>query len=97
MKITDDMLTEMEPIVSQWIRERGTCMDGASYAAALEPAAYVAGRRTTPDREAISDHDAKGLEIIAGWLDKEGLVEPAAMLRRIAGRPTAPTSDKGGA
>jgi hypothetical protein len=53
MKITDDMLTEMEPIVSQWIRERGTCMDGASYAAALELAAYVAARRTTPDREAI--------------------------------------------
>lgn len=56
-----------------------------------------AARRTTPDREAISDHDAEGLEIIAGWLDKDGLVEPAAMLRRIAGRPTAPTSDKGGA
>ncbi|WP_318833645.1 hypothetical protein [Burkholderia cepacia] len=55
MKITDDMLTEVEPIVSQWIRERGTCMDGASYAAALELAAYVAARRTTPDREAIKD------------------------------------------
>ncbi|MCA8016748.1 hypothetical protein QZM42_29295 [Burkholderia vietnamiensis] len=36
MKISDGMLTETEPIVSQWIRERSTCMDGASYAAALE-------------------------------------------------------------
>lgn len=45
-------LAEVEPIVSQWIRQRGTCMDGASYAAALELAAYVAARRTTPDREA---------------------------------------------
>ncbi|WP_261547354.1 hypothetical protein [Burkholderia multivorans] len=59
MKITDDMLTEMEPIVSQWIRERGTCMDGASYAAALELAAYVAGRRTTPTRDAIIEECAK--------------------------------------
>ncbi|WP_146123937.1 hypothetical protein [Burkholderia multivorans] len=59
MKITYDMLSEMEPIVSQWIRERGTCMDGASYAAALELAAYVAARRTTPDRESIIEECAK--------------------------------------
>lgn len=44
-------LAEVEPIVAQWIRELGTMMDGASYAAALELAAYVAARRTTPDRE----------------------------------------------
>ncbi|MCA8427819.1 hypothetical protein LGN30_32035 [Burkholderia seminalis] len=52
MKITRDMLKEVEPIVAQWIRERGTFMDGASYGAALELAAYVSARRTTPDREA---------------------------------------------
>ncbi|WP_446333616.1 hypothetical protein ACRHQP_00765 [Burkholderia pseudomallei] len=46
-------IAEVEPIVAQWIRERGTMMDGASYAAALELAAYVVARRTTPDREAI--------------------------------------------
>lgn len=33
---------------------------------------------------AVSTHDAKGLEIVAGWLDRDGLIEPAAMLRRIA-------------
>ncbi|WP_175739772.1 hypothetical protein [Burkholderia ambifaria] len=59
MKITDDMLTEVEPIVAQWIRERGTSMDGASYGAALELAAYVASRRTTPDREAIIEQCAR--------------------------------------
>lgn len=32
----------------------------------------------------MTEHDAKGLEIIASWLDKDGLVEPAAMLRRLA-------------
>ncbi|CAJ2721569.1 hypothetical protein [Burkholderia pseudomallei] len=52
-------LAEVEPIVAQWIRERGTMMDGASYAAALELAAYVAARRTTPDREAIIEECAK--------------------------------------
>ncbi|CAK0131811.1 Uncharacterised protein [Burkholderia pseudomallei] len=52
-------LAEVEPIVAQWIRERGTMMDGASYAVALELAAYVAARRTTPDREAIIEECAK--------------------------------------
>lgn len=47
-------LAEVEPIVAQWIRERGTMMDGASYAVALELAAYVAARRTTPDREVVT-------------------------------------------
>ncbi|KVV57278.1 hypothetical protein WK82_31750 [Burkholderia ubonensis] len=32
----------------------------------------------------LTAHDAKGPEIIAGWLDKDGLVEPSAMLRRLA-------------
>ncbi|WP_321789365.1 hypothetical protein [Burkholderia pyrrocinia] len=58
MKITDDMLTEMEPIVSHWIRERGTCMDGASYAAALELAAYVAAHRTAHDRNGVIEECA---------------------------------------
>ncbi|AIS95402.1 putative gp43 [Burkholderia thailandensis MSMB59] len=39
---------------------------------------------TGAEGAAITDHDAKGLEIIAGWLYKDGLVEPAAMLRRLA-------------
>lgn len=37
----------------------------------------------------LTDGDAKGLEIIASWLDRDGLVEPAAMLRRIASSATA--------
>ncbi|MBP0714867.1 hypothetical protein ABXK61_16300 [Burkholderia sola] len=69
MKIIDDMLTEMEPIVSQWLRERGTCMDVASYAAALELAAFVAARSTTPDREAIIEECAKVCEV-------ERLIDP---------------------
>lgn len=32
----------------------------------------------------MTEHDAKGLEIIAGWLQRDGLIEPAAMLRRLA-------------
>ena len=36
---------------------------------------------------ALTDHDAKALEIIATWLDKDGLIEPAALLRRIAASP----------
>ncbi|MBU9404034.1 hypothetical protein KTE13_30320 [Burkholderia multivorans] len=74
MKITDDMLTEMEPIVSQWIRERGTCMDGASYAAALELAAYVAASRTTPDRDAIIEECAKVCEMERDALRKNEAV-----------------------
>ncbi|MPV69423.1 DUF551 domain-containing protein [Burkholderia sp. BE17] len=79
MKITDDMLMEMEPIVSQWIRERGTCMDGASYAAALELAAYVAARRTTPNSEAWISVDEKlpTFNRKAGSLGVEVLIYPA--------------------
>ncbi|MDR8105596.1 DUF551 domain-containing protein [Burkholderia cenocepacia] len=79
MKITDDMLTEMEPIVSQWIRERGTCMDGASYAAALELVAYVAMRCTTPNREAWINVDEKlpTCDRNAGTLGVEVLIYPA--------------------
>ncbi|WP_063888222.1 hypothetical protein [Burkholderia ubonensis] len=54
---------------------------------------------TGAEGAAITDHDAKGLEIIAGWLDKDGLVEPAAMLRRLAAARSpamaaAPADDK---
>ncbi|RSB84924.1 DUF551 domain-containing protein [Burkholderia cenocepacia] len=79
MKITDDMRTEMEPIVSQWIRERGTCMDGASYAAALELAAYVAGRRTASDREAwiTVEERLPTCNRKAGSLGVEVLIYPA--------------------
>ncbi|AIO47721.1 hypothetical protein DM44_3128 [Burkholderia cepacia] len=78
MKITDDMLSEMEPIVSQWIRERGTCMDGASYAAALELAAYVAACRATPDRgpwQPIATAPAD-TDVIVFWLDPESPDHP---------------------
>ncbi|KVE08407.1 DUF551 domain-containing protein [Burkholderia anthina] len=98
MKITRDMLTEMEPIVSQWIRERGTCMDGASYAAALELAAYVASRLTTPDREAWISVDEKlpTCNRKAGSLGVEVLIYPAMETgertaffgRRISQKPT---------
>ncbi|MDN8047612.1 hypothetical protein QZN20_10020 [Burkholderia multivorans] len=94
MKITDDMLTEMEPIVSQWIRERGTCMDGASYAAALELAAYVAASRTTPDRESIIEECAK---VCDDHAKTSYLTEAATCARKIRALKTAPTSDKGGA
>ncbi|MFA8336343.1 DUF551 domain-containing protein [Burkholderia cenocepacia] len=79
MKITNDMPAEIEPIVAQWIRERGTCMDGASYAAALELAAYVAARRTMPDREAwISvDNELPTCDRKAGSLGVEVLIYPA--------------------
>ncbi|KWH34170.1 hypothetical protein WL99_06120 [Burkholderia cepacia] len=79
MKITDNMLSEMEPIVSQWIRERGTCMDGASYAAALELAAYVAALRTTLIRETWISIDEKlpTCNRKAGSLGVEVLIYPA--------------------
>ncbi|WP_310670183.1 hypothetical protein, partial [Burkholderia multivorans] len=89
MKITDDMLTEMEPIVSQWIRERGTCMDGASYAAALELAAYVAASRTTPDRDAIIEECAKVCEEHA---KTSYLVEAVTCARKIRSLKTTPTA-----
>ncbi|MGN8184539.1 DUF551 domain-containing protein [Burkholderia sp. 22088] len=98
MKITDDMLTEMEPIVSQWIRERGTCMDGASYAAALELAAYVAALRTTLIRETWIRIDEKlpTCNRKAGSLGVEVLIYPAMETgertaffgRRISQKPT---------
>ncbi|MDS0850084.1 DUF551 domain-containing protein [Burkholderia cenocepacia] len=98
MKITDDMLTEMEPIVSQWIRERGTFMDGASYAAALELAAYVAGRRTASDREAwiTVEERLPTCNRKAGSLGVEVLIYPAMETgertaffgRRISQKPT---------
>ncbi|MDF3115828.1 DUF551 domain-containing protein [Burkholderia semiarida] len=98
MKITHDMLTEMEPIVSQWIRERGTCMDGASYAAALELAAYVASSLATPDREAWISVDEKlpTCNRKAGTLGVEVLIYPAMQTgertaffgRRISQKPT---------
>lgn len=37
-------LADVEPIVSDWLRKRGTSMDGVSYAAALELAAFVKAR-----------------------------------------------------
>ncbi|RRA01872.1 hypothetical protein [Burkholderia cepacia] len=78
MKSTDDMLTEMEPIVSQWIRERGTCMDGASYAAALELAAFVAIHRTMPDGEAWRPIETApaDTEVVVFWLDPESPEHP---------------------
>ncbi|MCA8113861.1 DUF551 domain-containing protein [Burkholderia cepacia] len=98
MKITDDMLTEMEPIVSQWIRERGTCMDCASYAAALELAAYVAALRTTLIRETWISIDEKlpTCNRKAGSLGVEVLIYPAMETgertaffgRRISQKPT---------
>lgn len=36
--------------------------------------------------------DAEGLEIVAVWLDKDGLIEPAAMLRRLATALRAPVA-----
>ncbi|WP_321829528.1 hypothetical protein [Burkholderia cenocepacia] len=103
MKIIDDMLSEMEPIVSQWIRERGTCMDGASYAAALELAAYVAARRTTPDRDCtwrLDDADNGIWESSCGemWSFVDGGPTENRMLfcHRCGGKlKTAPTSDQG--
>ncbi|MEB2544322.1 hypothetical protein [Burkholderia cenocepacia] len=99
-------LAEVEPIVAQWIRERGTMMDGASYAAALELAAYVAARRTTPDREAIIEECAKVCEAWSASIDtgpRRNRVVAAAMQGaltcafEIRALKTAPTSDKGGA
>ncbi|MBU9398123.1 hypothetical protein KTE13_00040 [Burkholderia multivorans] len=94
---------EVEPIVSQWIRERGTCMDGASYAAALELAAYVAASRTTPDREAIRDAAFEQCAQLVDRMAKQKHDRGAddALVRSIAARiralKTIPTSDKGGA
>lgn len=51
---------------------------------AIVPALSISANETGAEGAAITDHDAKGLEIIAGWLYKDGLVEPAAMLRRLA-------------
>lgn len=100
-------LAEVEPIVAQWIRERGTMMDGASYAAALELAAYVAARRTTPDREAIIEECAKVCEELSAGFSEPGKrrtrMTAAAMqgaltcAYAIRALKTAPTSDKGGA
>ncbi|MBR8344177.1 hypothetical protein [Burkholderia ambifaria] len=78
MKITDDLPTEMEPIVSQWIRERGTCMDGGSYAAALELAAYVAARLRElgiDQWQPISTAPADVL-VVVFWLDGEDEQHP---------------------
>ncbi|WP_233343684.1 hypothetical protein [Burkholderia cepacia] len=98
-------LAQVEPIVAQWIRERGTMMDGASYAAALELAAYVAARRTTPDRECewkCDDIDNGIWESACGesWSFIDGGPVENRMLfcHRCGGKlKTAPTSDKGGA
>lgn len=38
------VLDSVQPLVDAWIRSRGTSMDGASYVAALQLAAYVASR-----------------------------------------------------
>jgi hypothetical protein len=101
MKITDDMLTEVEPIVAQWIRERGTCMDGASYAAALELAAYVAGRRTTPDRDSIIEECAKVMDDRATEIEANGNLTSMTMGRiyraeaeRIRALKTAPNGER---
>ncbi|KVD80771.1 hypothetical protein WS62_25970 [Burkholderia sp. ABCPW 14] len=52
--------------------------------AAINAMCAASANETGAEGAAITDHDAKGLEIIAGWLYKDGLVEPAAMLRRLA-------------
>ncbi|AJY38376.1 hypothetical protein I6G56_26845 [Burkholderia humptydooensis] len=105
MKITDDMLTEMEPIVSQWIRERGTSMDGASYAAALELAAYVAARRTTPDRDAGLEDAAVLMEQRAAEIEACGNMtahtmaliyrDEAEKIRALKTTPTAASREEG--
>ncbi|MBU9420806.1 hypothetical protein KTE23_30095, partial [Burkholderia multivorans] len=93
---------EMEPIVSQWIRERGTCMDGASYAAALELAAYVAASRTTPDREAIIEECAKVCDEMAeayGRNDEDHMADAAVAcgdeIRALKTTPTAASKEEG--
>lgn len=93
-------LAEVEPIVAQWIRERGTMMDGASYAAALELAAYVAARRTTPDREAIIEECAEICDAAASrhWYAEDKASEGCDFCaEEIRNLKTAPTRDKGGA
>ncbi|KGV27310.1 hypothetical protein [Burkholderia pseudomallei] len=105
VKITDDMLKEMEPIVSQWIRERGTMMDGASYAAALELAAYVAARRTTTDRDAGLEEAAVLMEQRADEIEACGDMiahtisriyrDEAEKIRAPKTTPTAASSEEG--
>lgn len=46
------------------------------------------------DRPEISKHEADGLEIIAGWMDKDGLTAPAALLRQIAARSSQSSADQ---
>ncbi|WP_254223015.1 DUF551 domain-containing protein [Burkholderia multivorans] len=107
MKITHEMLKEVEPIVAQWIRERGTCMDGASYAVALELAAYVAARRTTPDREAwisVSESVPQTADFVLA-VNKLGAIKCAQYwhgewigmggVTHWMPLPAAPTSDQG--
>ncbi|MDP9645860.1 hypothetical protein [Paraburkholderia caledonica] len=45
------------------------------------------------ERGAISEHDAKGLEIIASWMDRDGLIEPAEFLRGIAARAASTSAN----
>jgi hypothetical protein len=41
---SNNALSEVEPIVNEWLRNRGTSMDGAAYGAALDLAAFVKSR-----------------------------------------------------
>jgi hypothetical protein len=47
------------------------------------------------ERGAISEHDAKGLEIIASWMDRDGLIEPAEFLRNLAARAASTSANVG--
>jgi hypothetical protein len=45
------------------------------------------------ERGAISEHDAKGIEIIASWMDRDGLIQPAEFLRSLAARAASTSAN----
>ncbi|WP_322055670.1 Lar family restriction alleviation protein [Burkholderia cenocepacia] len=67
--------------------------DGGVSASSVRPFHIALGKISpaqAAEPVAISRHEADGLEIISGWLDKDGLIEPAKLLRILASRCAAP-------
>lgn len=108
MKITDDMLTDSRILkLVRRVLIDGNDKDKLSSASFLKFARAiereVAGRRTTPDREAIRDAAFEQCAQLVDRMAKQKHDRGAddALVRSIAARiralKTAPTSDKGGA
>ncbi|MFD1557040.1 hypothetical protein ACFSHT_15675 [Paraburkholderia silviterrae] len=66
----------VKPLVDEWIRSRGTCMDGGAYAAALQLAAHVKARVTAPQAGATLTDE----QILRLWRFDHELPRDAAIL-----------------